>query len=518
MSALPEVLPATAPRNGWRLPAGLTTGILLLLAAGFWPTLHSMIEIWDRSETYTHGYLIFPISAWLIWRMRAELARIRPHPDLRGLILLAAAGAAWLLADAGSVNVAAQYAFITMLIAAVWALLGWTFVRAAFFPLMFLLFAVPVGEFLIYPLMQVTADLTVTLLQATGIPVYREGTFFSIPSGDWSVIEACSGLRYLIASVTLGSLYAYLTYRSWGRRLVFAVLSGIVPLFANGVRAYMIVMIGHLAGMEYAVGVDHLIYGWVFFGVVMLLLFWVGGFWREDGRPEPGVATAVAADSGRSYARPALPVAIATLLVAGLWPVYAAWLTARPLPAMPVLQVEAQGGWQPSEAFVTWVPHWVGADRTLRQSYSQAGRKVLLALDYYATQRQGAELINSQNYMVSQSKYEHWINIGEKQRTVDIGGQPRQVRQARLESRDGQGRLLVWQWNLIHRRPTVNDPVGKLVLAFDRVLLKRDDGLSVLIATPYEGRETEAASATLARFAAGMEPAIAHALDRIDGP
>ena len=518
MSALPDVLPVTAPRNSWGLPAGMTAGILLLLIAGFWPTLYSMIEIWDRSETYTHGYLIFPISAWLIWRKRAELARIRPYPDLRGLSLLAAAGAAWLLADAGSVNVVAQYAVIAMLIAAVWALLGWTFVRAAFFPLMFLLFAVPVGEFLIQPLMGVTADFAVTLLQVTGIPVYREGTFFSIPSGDWSVVEACSGLRYLIASITLGSLYAYLTYRSWGRRFVFAVLSGIVPIFANGIRAYMIVMIGHLAGMKYAVGVDHLIYGWVFFGVVMLLLFWIGSFWREDDQPEPGIATPVTANSSRSYAKMALPVAIATLLIAGLWPAYAVWLNARSLPPMPALQIEVQGGWQPGEAFTTWVPHWVGADRTLRQSYMQAGQKVLLELNYYATQRQGAELINSQNYMVSQSKNEHWINIGEKQRTVDIAGQPRQARQAKLESRDGQGRLLVWQWNLIDRRPTVNDPVGKLLLAFDRVLLRRDDGLSVLIATPYEGKEIDAAAATLARFAAGMEPAIAHTLDQVDGP
>ena len=119
---------------------------------------------------------------------------------------------------------------IAMLIAAVWTLLGAAFVRAAFFPLMFLFFAVPMGEFLIQPLMGVTADFTVSMLQATGIPVYREGTFFSIPSGDWSVVEGCSGLRYLIASVTLGVLYAYLTYRSWKRRLLFSVAAMIVPV------------------------------------------------------------------------------------------------------------------------------------------------------------------------------------------------------------------------------------------------------------------------------------------------
>jgi exosortase A len=514
MSALPDALP-TSPRSAWRLPGALTVGVLLILAGLFWPTFHSMIEVWERSETFAHGYLIVPISVWLIWRQRHELARLQPHPDRRGLILLAAAGAGWLLADAGSVNVVAQYAFIFMLIAAVWTLLGSTFVRATFFPLMFLLFAVPVGEFLIQPLMGVTADFTVAMLQATGIPVYREGMFFSIPSGDWSVVEGCSGLRYLIASVTLGVLYAYLTYRSWKRRLLFSIAAIVVPVFANSGRAYMIVMIAHLSDMKLALGVDHYIYGWAFFGLVMLLLFWIGSFWREDEQPAPSRPESAAVPSGRAAARPILPVAVAALLVAALWPAYAGWLKAGPLPDLPALQVEAQGGWQPAAAFTTWTPHWVGADRQLRQPYAQAGRTVLLELNYYVTQRQDAELINSQNFMIRQ-KDPLWSNVGERIASVRIGDQPRQVRQARMRGRDGQ-RLLVWQWNLINQQPTVNDHTAKLKLALDRVRLKRDDGLSVLIATPYEETAIEAAAATLARFAADMEPAIGRTLDQVDG-
>ncbi|MBW8328717.1 MAG: exosortase A [Thiobacillus sp.] len=514
MSALPDSLPVV-PRSGWLLPGALTIGVLLILAGVFWPTLHSMVEVWERSETFAHGYLIFPISAWLIWRQRDVLARLQPRPDLRGRLLLAAAGAGWLLADAGSVNVVAQYAFIAMLIAAVWTLLGWAFVWAAFFPLMFLFFAVPVGEFLIQPLMGVTADFTVAMLQATGIPVYREGTFFSIPSGDWSVVEGCSGLRYLIASVTLGVLYAYLTYRSWKRRLLFSIAAIVVPIFANSGRAYMIVMIAHLSDMKLALGVDHYIYGWVFFGMVMLLLFWIGSFWREDDQPASDAGQPAAAPAGRAPARQVVPAAIGMLAIAGLWPAYAVWLNARPLPVMPELQVEAQGGWQPAEAFTTWRPHWVGADRALRQSYSQGGRKVLLELNYYVTQRQDAELINSQNFMIRQ-KDPAWSNVGESIATVEGGGEPRQVRQAKMRGSDGQ-RLLVWQWNLINQRPVVNDHVAKLALAFDRVRLQRDDGLSVLIATPYEEPEREAAAAVLAGFAADMEPAIGHTLDQVDG-
>jgi exosortase A len=512
MSALPESLPVAA-RPAWAMPAFAVVASLLLVLGMFWPTFHSMVAVWERSETFAHGYLIFPISLWLIWRKRAVLAQIGPRPDLRGLILLAAAGGAWLLADAGSVNVVAQYALVVMLIATVWTLLGVAVVRAVFFPLMFMLFAVPVGEFLIHPLMGVTADFTVAMLQATGIPVYREGTFFSIPSGDWSVVEGCSGLRYLIASITLGVLYAYLTYRSWQRRLLFSIAASIVPVFANSGRAYMIVMIAHLSDMKLALGVDHYIYGWVFFGIVMLLLFWIGSFWSEDGQAAPDAAPVTAASA--AAARPLLPVALVALLVAGMWPAYANWLDRRPLPVLPDLRVETPAGWQAAGAFTTWVPHWIGADRQLRQSYAQAGRGVLLELNYYVTQRQDAELVNSQNFMIRQ-KDPAWSNVGEGLATVTLGGTPRQVRQARLRGADGQ-RLLVWQWNLINQRPVVSDQVAKLVLALDRVRLKRDDGLSVLIATPYEDVGLEAAAATLGRFAADMEPAIGRALDQVDG-
>ena len=448
---------ASPAASGWPR-AGLTLGAVILLAfALFWPTFMSMAEVWERSETFAHGYTIFPISLWLIWRRRLALARMSPRADGRGLVAMALAAAGWLLADAGSVNVVAQYAFIAILISTVWAILGWAVVWALFFPLMFLFFAVPVGEFLIQPLMGVTADFTVAMLQFTGIPVYREGTFFSIPSGDWSVVEGCSGLRYLIASATLGVLYAYLTYRSWKRRLLFSIAAVIVPIFANSGRAYMIVMIAHLSDMKLALGVDHYIYGWVFFGFVMLLLFWIGSFWREDDQPEPAAS------------------------------------------------------------FTSWTPHWVGADRQVREAFARDQQSVLLEINYYAAQRQDAELVNSQNFMIRQ-KDPHWSNVGESLTTVEIAGRPYPVRQAKMRGADGQ-RLLVWQWNVVNGQPTVNDLAAKLVLALDRVRGARDDGASVLIATPYDDvASIDTARATLARFAADMQPAIARSLAAVEAP
>jgi hypothetical protein len=116
----------------------------------------------------------------------------------------------WLVARAvGGAGVVQQYAVVIMIPLLVWAILGSEVVRALSFPLFFLLLAVPFGEFLLPALIEHTADFTVFALKLTGIPVYREGAYLTIPTGNWSVVEACSGLRYIIASLTAGLLYAY---------------------------------------------------------------------------------------------------------------------------------------------------------------------------------------------------------------------------------------------------------------------------------------------------------------------
>src|SRR5262249_35737350 len=142
---------------------------------------------------------------------------------------------------------------------------------------------------------------------------------FLIPSGRWSVVEACSGIRYLIASLVVGTLYAYLSYRSLTRRLVFVGFSIAVPIVANWIRAYMIVMIGHLSGNTLAVGVDHIIYGWAFFGLVILLMFWIGARWH-DNKAEPVRGDAAIAPGAAASAREFLFMGAMVAVAVMVWP------------------------------------------------------------------------------------------------------------------------------------------------------------------------------------------------------
>lgn len=348
-------------------------------------TTWSMISIWSRSDTFAHGFLVLPISLWLVWIKRDHLMVGSSQPAPWVAILMIPPAMLWLLAWMIDVSVVQQLALVTLLIIGVWAILGHKLTRVLAFPLFFLYFGVPMGEGLIAPMMDFTAVSTVWLIKLTGIPVYREGLYFSLPSGYWSVVEACSGVRYIIASVTVGTLYAYLTYRSTNRRILFIIVSAIVPIFANTARAFIIVMLGHWSGMTIATGADHLVYGWVFFGVVIFLLFWLGNFFREDEKP-PETPTAdegtLASTAGGSNA-----LALTTLFALAL--AYLATWVAYSSQSDPVLHADttielpaATNGWR-TMGLSPW--YWqvptVGGGEVIRY-YQKGADLVVLSVQY----------------------------------------------------------------------------------------------------------------------------------------
>ncbi len=503
---------AAAADRDWLYAAALAAGSIVWLLAWYWPAAWSIVSIWMRSETFAHGFLIFPVSAYLVWSRRRELAALVPQPDYRVLPLLAAAGFGWMLANLAGVLIVQQYSLVIMIPLLVWLVLGKEVARTLAFPLLFLLFAVPVGDFLLPPLMAYTADFTVFALQLTGIPVYRDGLFFAIPSGQWSVIEACSGLRYLISSVTLGWLYAYLTYRSTWRRAVFIVLSMVVPIVANGLRAYMIVMIGHLSGMKLATGIDHVIYGWVFFSLVTLMLFWIGSFWREQGDADTAQQTArrVAAAQPAPMARIALATLAAGAMLA-VWPLYAARLETVGSPKPPPLETPAGGGgWQAVPGKMTdWAPHFLGPRAEVNQVYIKDGRRVGLYIGYYNYQRQGVELINSENVLVPTGD-KSWAKSGESLRDFRLGGRRIAAVQTRL--RGVHGHLLTWSWYWIEGQRTVSPYFGKLLEAVAKLFATGDDAAVVIVYAPYDDRPAEA-EAPMQDFVEQMLPATERSLD-----
>ncbi len=497
----------------WRLCSLLILASLVWLFTWYGETTLSTIAIWQRSDTYAHGFLIFPISAYLIWTRRNELLKIQPQPSVFGLAALIGLGFVWLLAESAEVLVASQYALVAMVPTIVWAVLGYRVGMALLFPLLFLLFAVPVGEFLLLPLMNFTADFTVAALRITGIPVFREGNFFTVPSGSWSVVEACSGLRYLIASLTLGCLFAYLTYRSIWRRIAFIAFSIVVPIIANGFRAYMIVMIGHLSNNKLATGVDHVIYGWVFFGFVMMLLFWAGSRWRE---PDESISD-TEAKSSKAHASAQTPLgkiavfASASALIAAVWPTYARHLDM--LPANPtsihLTSPTTSPPWLTSNYAATdWQPLFLTAQGQLKQVYSKNGKSVELLIKYYRNQHQDAELINSNNQLTS-TRHATWGLISAESRELRLSDRSLSFGEAKLRS--PRSKLLVWTWYWIGGQYTDNVYLAKIYQAKAKLLNKGDDAAAIFIYSSYDDSPDDT-RILLSDFLNDMFPAIDNTL------
>jgi exosortase A len=466
----------------------------------YFDTTKSIVDVWNSSETFAHGYIILPISLWLIWRRRANFSVLPPTPWWPALGLLLIVGAGWMLARMGEVQVVAQYAFVAMLPVIALAMFGRRLAWSLAFPLLFLLFAVPFGEIFIGPLIEFTADFTIWAVQATGIPVLRNGTRFELPTGSWSVVEACSGVRYLISSVTIGCLYAYLTYRSTTRRVVFILMSIVMPILANGLRAFMIVMIGHHSDMTLATGVDHLIYGWIFFGIVMFLMFWVGSYWRQDTDAESlalSNAPAAAANPGRLR-----NMAIAVAAACALWPSFVKYNDTATFNPKPVALAPVQVSWAPSQPFTTWTPDFHPADATYSAAFRQDGQQpVALKVLYYRNQHRNKAVISSINRLAGEKNDFH--EAGGALRTEQIDGSTMVLRESRMQGPSGNFR--VWQWFWIDGQPVTNAYIGKLRQAKIKLLFGGDDGAAVMVAAPHGENADEARTALRAFLGAHLK-------------
>jgi EpsI family protein len=419
------------------------------------------------------------------------------------------------LARLTGVLVAEQFAFVTVLISAWASVLGWQVARFLAFPLLFLFFAVPMGEDLVPPMMEFTATFTVEALKLSGIPVYREGLWFSLPSGNWSVVEACSGVRYLIASVTLGVMYAYITYHTLWKRLLFIALSAIVPILANGVRAYMIVMIGHLSEMKYATGVDHLIYGWVFFGIVMFILFWIGSRWQEDQPAPEFVAPPRVMSSGAVGLRVLVIALVAVALSAGT-----VWGTGRAqdiqvVTAADLSAPERIGDWARVEGPALWTAAHGGSPLKIEARYARADQAAQLFVLLFPQQRQDNEAINASNKVSAQ-----------RVRATDLG--PRSVSLGDAEVRVNRSKVivtvdgvpqehLVWQWYRVAGRSLTNRYEGKAWEAIARIYPGRADGAWIAVTTPLGAEGVPVAESRLVDFASAAAPGIDHAIDAVLG-
>ncbi len=488
---------------GWR-PALIFIGIAaLVFGVVFQRELAGAVHVWIESTAYNHCFLIIPLVGFLLWERRAVIASVSPSPTLWPLLAMPFLSGLWLIATILDIQEARQILLVAMFEVVVLVALGPRVFWLLLAPLLFLFFLAPSGAFLVPTLQKITAQISVAGLEWLHIPVFSDGFMIEIPEGTFEVAEACAGLRFLIASIVFGCFFAVVMYQSVIRRALFITLSLVVPIAANGMRALGIIVLAHLEGSAAAVEADHVLYGWFFFTLVIILLIAIGMTFAQK------IDRRIPMRSG-GWSKPAVwrfAIAIpAALLLALGGPAYAARLNAL-YPSAPLAVAHAPliaVPWQSlSGPAADWHPSVYGADREFLDGFEQPGFGVVIRyVALYRLRATGDALTKTGNRLVDDKRW-HITEYGHAETTLD--GKPTTVASTEIVS--GQRHRLAWSFYVVDGRIAAGLLETKLLRARAVLLDREPVGAFVAISASMDDPK-DPAEHQLNRFLAASQPLI----------
>ncbi len=253
----------------------LIFGLLIFLT--YIPSLLWMWERWfARDSYYSHGILIPLVSAYLIWQQRDVLKSIPPKASAWGLRLFYVGIACHLLSAVFRVYFTSGFSLIIVALGLVLHFLGTAALRVLLFPVLFLVFMVPLPLVAVvnisFQLKMFAATIASFLLNSVRIANTQEGSLIVMSNAQVVVDDLCSGLRSLIALMALGSLFAYWLKGRFYKKVILFLSAIPIAVITNVVRIFMLSFVTEIWGSQYAAGFVHDASGFVVFIVAYLLL------------------------------------------------------------------------------------------------------------------------------------------------------------------------------------------------------------------------------------------------------
>ena len=475
----------------------IVTAVFGIVASIFWPTFSYMLGFGREANSSAPVALVFVVVLALVWNLRDELVMLRIRPFLPGFIGLISLGFFWLAGQLVFTRTFMQFAVVAMVPMVVLTLLGVRWLVAMAFPFFMLLFALPVWSPLVPTLVKWSAKFAEFGIRASGVPIYRDGAYFVLPSGSWSIADSCSGVAYLSACMLLGILYAWTLYHSPVKRLLFIVGAGVIGVVGNWIRVYLTMMIAHLSDNR-LLRDDHGPFGWWLFAVILGGFCWLGWRYRDSeplasrsGRLNhdgSNVNSSLLNDKVEAFKFVAISVLIlATLMV---WPFVESRLS-EPLEngKNEIADLSVREGWSRVEKLsVDWVPVLQNPSQVRVQRFEKGGRRVDVFIGVFRHETWDSKLVTVSNLLAGGAKSNSSLADRGSVLTA-ISGRP-------LDAKTGvilgpTDRILAWRWYWIDGVSTGNDLRAKLQQLQVRLMGKRPASAWVAI---YTGANTTSAA------------------------
>lgn len=266
-----------SPRFWW-VEAAVLAGLIGILYARI---VAKLVVQWWQDPNFSHGFIIVPFCAYVLWRERTRWRAVPPQPAWFGLVMVVAAMAELVVGVLGSELFLSRSSLLLLLAGLVVYYGGWQRFRAVLFPWAVLFLGVPLPAIIMnqvtLPLQFFASDLASSLLGLLGVPVLQQGNVIQLSSMSLEVVEACSGIRSLVSLITLAVMYGYFLEPSLSVRVVLALVSAPIAVITNGLRIMGTGLMGLYWDPDLAQGFFHEFSGWVIFILSMTLLFLTHG-------------------------------------------------------------------------------------------------------------------------------------------------------------------------------------------------------------------------------------------------
>ncbi len=254
--------------------------VFLLIILAYMPTFIWMIDRWTVAETYySHAFLIPIISIFLIWKKRSDLFKIKIEPDKLGWVFFYAGLLTHIVSALLHIYFSSGFSLILILIGVVLLCFGKNFLRRLLFPILFLIFMIPLPLFSIanlsFKLKILASGIATTILNSIGIRAVKQGSTI-LTSRSYLVVEdPCSGIRSLIALIALGSLMTYLSKFSRAKKVILFFSTVPIAISSNIFRIVSLSLVSEIYGQKFASGIFHnvtgvLVFVFTFLGLLIL--------------------------------------------------------------------------------------------------------------------------------------------------------------------------------------------------------------------------------------------------------